>query len=49
MSDKDIIEYFIDKERCAIISAKVNYKNLSTSDIDYKNYLDNRYTDSEFD
>lgn len=49
MNDNDVIEYFIDKKRHAIISARANYKNLSTSGIDYKIYLDNRFTDSEFD
>lgn len=49
MSDEEVIKYFIDEKRGEIISTKVTYRNLTNNDIEYKNYLDNRFTDSEFD
>ena len=48
MCDQDIIDYFIDENRAAIISARINYNNLIKKP-EYKEYLDSRYEDAEFD
>ena len=44
ISDKEILEYFIDKKRNAIISARVNRRNLAKKP-EYKEYLEKRYED----
>lgn len=49
ITDEEIVSYFVDKTRNAIISAKINYKNLSTKKPEYKDYLENRFPDAEFD
>lgn len=49
ITDEEIASYFIDKTRNAIVSAKINYKNLSTQKPEYKDYLENRFPDAEFD
>ena len=45
ISDKEILEYFIDKKRNAIISARINRRNLAKNKPEYKEYLEKRYED----
>lgn len=45
ITDKEILEYFIDKKRNAIISARINRNNLSKNFPQYKEYLEKRYED----
>ena len=45
MNDKQVIEFFIDKQRNKLYESKLNVKYLLTHAIEYKTYLDNRYTD----
>ena len=46
MTDQDIIDFFIDKNRNRIIEAKVSKRYLENKAIEYKKYLDTRYNDS---
>lgn len=45
MNDLDIIEFFIDKKRNKIYEAKLSIKYLSNKAIEYKEYLDHRYSE----
>ena len=45
MNDKQVIEFFIDKQRNKLYESKLNIKYLLTHAIEYKTYLDNRYAD----
>lgn len=45
VTDIEILEYFIDNNRNAIISSRINRKNLSKNKLDYKKYLEERYED----
>ena len=43
--DKEVLDYFIDKKRNAIISARINKTNLLKNTPQYKEYLEKRYGD----
>lgn len=45
VNDKEILDYFIDVKRGAIISARINRNNLAKNTPQYKEYLENRYED----
>jgi hypothetical protein len=45
MTDQDIIDFFIDKDRNQIIEAKVSKKYLENKALEYKKYLDTRYNE----
>lgn len=45
MTDQDIIDFFIDKDRNKIIAAKVSKKYLENKALEYKKYLDTRYNE----
>lgn len=45
ITDKEILDYFISKERNSIISARINRKNLSKNKPEYMDYLKNRFDD----
>lgn len=45
ITDKEILDYFLNKEKNKIISARINKKNLLKNNIEYANYLENRFID----
>lgn len=45
MTDQDILNFFIDKTRNKIYEAKINIKYLTNKAPEYKEYLDNRYSE----
>lgn len=45
MNEKEILDYFIDKKRNAIISARINKKNMEKNVPHYKKFLEERFKD----
>ena len=45
VNDREILDYFIDTKRNAIISARINRVNLAKNTPQYKEYLEKRYED----
>ena len=45
ITDNEILDYFVDKKRNAIISARINRKNMNKNVPLYQKYLENRYSD----
>lgn len=45
VTDEEILNYFVCKNRNAIISARINRSNLQKNTPQYKEYLENRYSD----